>query len=125
MFGFLKKRVWISDVLPEMHGTAGGIQIVIRAFPCRLNPDTGERTYAYADFGVEFIEELSYRQLADFEQLRRSLASGVSKTVFIQLRDLSRFSVELKGPISSGHRPFYSDLADALIDAFQAKCIKP
>jgi len=125
MFGLFKKREWVQEVLPEMQGSVGNLHVRVKLFPCRLDSKTGERTYAYDDFGVEFINELSDRQLSNFEQVCQTLAFGTSKTVSIKLRDLPSFEVELKGKISSSSRQFYSDLADALIEAFKTKGIKP
>jgi len=82
------------------------------------------RTYVSKDFGAEFISAL-HASLGDFEQLRRTLSATGSKKVFVKLRDAPRFQVEIVGSIAADKGKFYSDLADALIEAFEAQGIEP
>jgi len=124
MFGLFKRMEWESAILPQMKGVYGGIHVVISNLPYRLDRLRGKRTYAYPDFGAEFIDQL-HSKLGDFEQLRRALAVSGSKTVFIELRELPEFQVEITGSISEKKRQFYSDIADALIEAFQSQGISP
>ena len=123
MFGLFKKKEWKPETLPRMVGTFGDICVVVSNFPCRVDKLSGKRTYAYSDFGCEFINEL-HNKLGEPEQLRRTVTAAGSKKVLVKLRNLPIFEVEIAGSIPSEKGQFYSDIADALIDAFRSQNIK-
>ena len=125
MFGFFKRRAWTSEVIASIRGSAAMLKVVVAPFPCRVDRASGDRTYAYAEFGSEFIDELSKIQLKDFADLKRILDSGNTRAVFISLRHLPPMRIEVSGSAGNSEHQFYSDLADALIDAFQSERIKP
>jgi hypothetical protein len=125
MFGFFRRRDWKPEVLPQLEGSFAGLHVLIRNFPCLSDSSSGERKYRYGDFGSEFHAELIHRQLADFEHVRQILAAGARKTVLVRLRDLPTIQVEVQGRPSDKPAQFYSDLADAPIEAFQSQQVRP
>lgn len=52
-----------------MQGSVGSLHLRVKRFPCRLNSKMGERTYVYDDFGIEFNNELSYKQVSNSAQV--------------------------------------------------------
>ncbi len=122
MFGLFKQRKWTSEILPELSGSYGGLRVVLSNFPCRVDLLSGKRSYVYYAFGDDFIHAL-HNALGDFEQLRQTLAATGSKKVCIQLPELPLFQVEITGSVA-GQRQFYSDIADALIEAFASQGIQ-
>lgn len=125
MFGIFKRRNWKPQVIGDLSGTSNGISVLLRNFPCRVDDADGSRTYAYGDFGSEFLQELSDHQLGDFDLVNRTISSGAEKSVYVKLRDLAPFEVRVSGRITGKRDQFYSDLADALIEAFRSQSIKP
>ena len=125
MLGLFKRRHWKSEVIPELVGAYDGLTVVLRNFPCRVDLSDGTRKCPYPDFGAGFIYELTERQLGEFEQLRQILATGAEKTAYVRLRDLVPIEVRISGRAATRRDQFYSDLADALIVAFESHRIKP
>lgn len=125
MFGIFKSRNWKPQVIGDLRGTSNGISVLLRNFPCRVEEADGSRTYAYDDFGAEFLQELSDRQLGDFDLVNRTISAGAEKSVYVKLRDLSPFEVRVSGRIAGKRDQFYSDLADALIAAFKSQSMEP
>ena len=125
MLSLFKRRNWKPDVVPELRGSHDGLNVVVRNLPCLLDPSDGKRKYPYSDFGAEFLGELTDGQLRDFEHIHQVLSSGGGKTVAVTLRDHSPIEVAISGRASEHRKTFYSDLADALISAFESHGIKP
>lgn len=125
MFDLFKRKNWQPEVLPEIKGTSNGLSVTLRNFPCRLDASSNTRTYRYSDFGTEFLSEINDRQLGEFKDIYPILTAGAVKTVLVRLRDLPPIEVSLSGRPDERKQQFYSDLADALIDAFEKQRIKP
>lgn len=125
MIGMFKSRNWKPQVIGDLRGTSNGISVLLRNFPCRVDEADGSRTYAYDDFGAEFLQVLSGRQLGNFDLVDSTISSGAEKSVDVKLRDLSPFEVRVSGRTTGKRDQFYSDLADALIEAFRSQSIKP
>ena len=125
MLSFFKRREWKPEIVPELKGVYDGLNVVLHNFPCLVDASDGKRKYAYSDFGREFLAELADRQLGDFEHVRQVLSAGAGKTAYVRLRDLDAIEVQVTGHVSPRREQFYSDLADALIAAFDAHRIKP
>jgi hypothetical protein len=125
MFGLFKRRERKPEVLPELKGSHNGLHVVLRNFSCLSDALDGERKYPYPDFGTEFLAELTDRQLGDFDHVRQFLSADAGKTVYVRLRDLPSIEVQVTGRVSSRREEFYSDLADALIAAFESHRIRP
>ncbi len=77
------------------------------------------------DFANGFASELSERQLSDFPAVASALAEGRQVRVPVKVGGLPEIIVEIQGRASKRSRKFYSDLADAIIDAFDKNGIKP
>jgi hypothetical protein len=125
MFGLFERREWKPEVVPELKGSYKGLHVVLRNFSCLGDASDGKRKYPYPDFGSEFLSELTDRQLGDFDHVRQVLSADAGKTVYVRLRDLPAIEVQVTGRASSSRQQFYSDLADALIAAFDSHHIRP
>lgn len=125
MINLFKRRVWTPELISELQGSYEGLRVRIRGFPCLVDPTDGSRKFRYRDFGGEFLAELTDRQLGDVDALRADLSGGGTRTVWVQLRALVPIEVHLAGQPPSTVRGLRSDLADALIVAFESKGIKP
>ena len=123
IFGF-RKRQWADEVLEELNGKYGAISIVLKNFPCRVDQSSNERRFSYPEFGQELISTLMNRELQNLDQLRQTIAFGSSKSVSVKLRDLPTIGITVSGTPSSSDRQFQSDIADALIAAFESKNIR-
>jgi len=124
MFGLFKRREWKPEVVSELKGSYNGLHVVLRNFSCLRDPSDGKRKYPYQNFGAEFLAELRDRQLGDFDLIRRVLSADAGKTAYVRLRDLPAIEVQVTGRASSRRDAFYSDLADALIAAFDSHRIR-
>lgn len=125
MFRFFKRRDWKPELMPELKGSHNGLHVTLRNFSCLGDASDGRRKFAYPDFGSEFLAELADRQLGDFDHVHQALSADAGKTVYVRLRDLPAIEVQLTGRAASRRREFYSDLADALIAAFDSCRIRP
>ena len=122
MLGLFKRREWQLEILPELKGSCGGINVVVSRMVCRIDKSSEKRTYAYSDFGFEFLNEL-HNQLGEFRDLQKMIVLSNIKKVSLKLRDLPAIYVEIGGSIPDSKEQFYSDIADALIDAFKSQGI--
>ena len=118
MFGIFKHPEWKAETLAELRGAYQNLKVTIRNVPCLHDAKSGDRKYAYADFGYDFLMKL-HEQLGDFQLLRAKLKTGASVQTFVRLPSYPPITVELVGTPSDSHREFDSDLADALIKAFE------
>jgi hypothetical protein len=125
MLNYFKRREWKPQTMPELKGACNGLYVTLHNFPCLIDASDGKRKYAYANFGPEFLAELTDRQLSDFEHVRQVLSAGAGMTVQVRLRELGAIEVQVSGHVSARRGQFYCDLADALIAAFEAHGIKP
>jgi hypothetical protein len=125
MFGLFKRREWKPEIVREMKGSYNGVHVVLRNFSCLSDASDGKRKYPYPDFGAEFLAELTERQLGDFDHVRQVLSADVGKTVYVRLRNLPAIEAQVSGRGSDSRQEFYSDLADALIAAFDSHRIGP
>jgi len=41
IFDFLRKRKWVQDIVPEMQGAFGSLQVSVKNFPCQVDKATG------------------------------------------------------------------------------------
>ena len=119
-----KKPRWHDEILPDLVGTYSGLTVELSGVPCRTAEESNEHRYRFADFGFEFINEL-HGQLGEFTTVRESLIAkrGISATV--NIRDLAPIFVRLTGVPPKSRREYFSDLADAIINAFGKQGLKP
>jgi hypothetical protein len=120
-----KKKEWLLETLPAISGKQAGLQVTVYNFPCRKEKGKEHRKYPYADFGAEFIDALMNKQLADFSTISAALTCGESVEVSVRLRELPAMRVVIQGRPHPHENQFSSDVADALIDAFNKSGIKP
>ncbi len=108
--------------MPELRGTNGRLQIVMHNLPCLHDTQSGERKFAFSEFGSELLESLCAKQLVDLDHVRRVVSTG-RKTVRVRLRDQPPVVVHVTGQIPNDPETFCSDLADCLVIAFRAEHI--
>jgi hypothetical protein len=124
MFGLFKRKDWQPDVIPLMTGAHDGLSVTVRNFPCLRDSATGSRTYRYPNFGSEFINGVA-KELGDYQELRNVLDAKAGKTVVVVLPKLPAIEVSLMGSPSTSSRQLDSNLADAMIAAFESQGLKP
>jgi hypothetical protein len=125
MFNLFKRRNWKPEIIEEMQGSFGSLNVVVRNFSCMLDPISGRRRYPRGDFdfGPNFIEEL-HAQLGDFELLRQILAAGAPKTVYARLKGIPAIEIQIRGT-AVRKAQFDDELAEALALILEANRISP
>lgn len=124
MFGLFKRKEWQPEVVAEMKGSHDGLSITVHNFPCLRDTVSGSRTYRTPTFGNDFILGVT-QKLGDYSDLRGLLGAGAGKTIVVTLPNLPAIQVSLMGSTPSTDRQLNSNLADALIVAFESQGIKP
>ena len=119
-----KVRSGRDDVLPLMAGAYKGLNVELKNVPCRTDEESNEHRYRYSDFGFEFITEL-HKQLGTLAAVSHALENGESASVPISVGNLPPISLRVSGKPPKSKRAYYSDLADALLDAFEKQGFKP
>lgn len=125
MFGNSNNKKWLEETLPVINGNSPSLDVTINRFPVRKRVGESYWHYRYSNFGNDFITELSDRQLKDFDSFSQLLNAGKIIKVPVKVKELPIIEVEIHGSASSGTRTFYSDLADAIIDAMEKNKIRP
>ena len=124
MWNLFEKKEWIDDTFSVISGDAAELHVIIYRFPCRKTRGGKHWHYRYRNFGNDFITELSDRQLSNFTSVASDLTEGKVVRVPVKVKGLPEIVVEIQGR-PGGKREFYSDLADAIIDAMNKNGIKP
>jgi len=124
MWKLFEKKEWVDETFSVISGNAAELHITIYDFPCRKAKGGRHWHYRYSNFGNDFITELSERELSDFASTASALTEGKVIRVPVKLKGLSEIVVEIQGRPAT-KREFYSDLADAIIDAMDKNGIKP
>ncbi len=70
------------------------------------------------------MSDLAYHELADFAAIQSALAEGRQLQIDMNVSQRD-FVIEIQGNPPRRAKQFYSDVADALIDAFDKNGIKP
>ena len=125
MLGLFRKKDWVEDRLERLEGSSDTVRVAISNFPFRTDKGSGARRFVPNDFGNRFITELTERALPPYESLAPMLAAGTPVRAHLQLPGLPLIQVEVSGSAPISAKRFYSDLADALLDAFEKQKIKP
>lgn len=122
VFERFKHRDWEPEIVPELRATNGRLSIVMNNLPCLHDARSGERKFAFSEFGSELLENLCGKHFTDLDHLRRVVSIG-QKTVYVRLRDQPAVAVRVGGQIPHDPERFCSDLADCLVIAFRAEHI--
>ena len=122
MFERFRHRDWEPEILPEVRGTNGRLEIVMNNLPCLHDSRSGERKLPFSDFGSQLLVKLCAEQLADLDHVRRVVSTGC-KTVYVRLRGQPAVAVHVAGQIPLDREQFCSDLAACLVNAFRAEHI--
>ena len=120
-----RKKEWIDETLSVISGNQGDLHVAIHSFPFRKEKHGGRWRYRYRNFGNDFLRELTEKQLPDFETIVATLTQGKIIEASVRVGGLPEIIVEIQGRPSSYKQQFFSDLADAIIDAFNKNGIKP
>lgn len=123
MWNLFEKKEWVDETFSAISGNAAELHVTIYNFPCRKAKGGSHYRYRYSNFGHEFITELSGKQLSDFESAATILNEGKVVRVPVRVKGLPEMAVEIQGR-PGNKRVFYSDLADAIIDAMAKYNIK-
>ena len=124
MLGLFKKKSWQHEVLDELRGNEGALFVRLTTVPCLRDATSGQRKYAWPDFGHDFLLAL-YDAVGGVESAYNRLSAGSSIAAFIRLKQGPAIGVDIHGKPGGSVRRFESDIADALIDAFGSKGIRP
>lgn len=122
MLEIFRHRDWEKEIVPELHGSNGRLEIVMFNLPCLRDRADGMRKFPFHQFGAELLEQLCSDHLADIDHVRRLLSNG-AKTVRVRLRNLPAFVVRLRGQVALDRERFCADLADCLVSAFRTEHI--
>jgi hypothetical protein len=124
VLSWLKKKSWTPDVLPELTGQEGQLIVRLTNVPCLRDAITGSRKYARPDFGYDFLMAF-YDAIGGAQQAHSRLLAGSTITTFVRLPQQSAIGVEMSGKPDDSVRVFESDIADALINAFESAGLRP
>ena len=124
MFGLFKQRSWQHEVLDELRGSEGNLSVRLTAVPCLRDALSGDRKYAWRNFGHDFLMALP-DAVGGARYAHDLLSSGSPVVASVRLEQGPAIGVELSGKPSGGVGALESDIADALISAFGSKGLKP
>ena len=119
MFSWLKKRSWKPENLPELRGQEGHLVVRLTNLPCLRDEITGDRKYASPNFGHDFLMAF-HDAIGGAQHAHPRLLAGSTITRVIRLPQHPAIGIELSGKPQDRLRRFDSDIADALINAFEA-----
>jgi hypothetical protein len=120
--GIFRHRDWEKEIVPELHGSNGRLEVVIFNLPCLRDRTDGTRKFLFHHFGAELLDQLCADHLSDIEHVRR-LLSADAKVVRVCLRNLPAVTVHLRGQVALDRERFFADLADCLVCAFRTERI--
>jgi hypothetical protein len=113
-----KKRSWKPEILPELTGQEGQLIVRLTDVPCLRDEMTGDRKYAFSDFGHNFLIAL-HDAIGGAQPAHYRLLAGSTIKTLVRLPQRQAIRVEMSGRPNSSVRVFESDIADALISAFE------
>jgi hypothetical protein len=123
MLGLFNKKSWQHEVLEELRGSEGNLSVRLTTMPCLRHAASGDRKYAWSDFGHDLLLAL-HDAIGGAEHAHSRLSAGSSVAASIRLKQGPEIGVEISGKPSSSVRNFESDIADALISAFESRGIR-
>lgn len=118
-------KEWVEKELPEIEGESGTIIVRCRPFPFRQKAGGEQRKFLYPDFGSDFRHELMDVQLSDWEGLKEKFAQVGKTVVSVSMKKCAPITVEVECSKLLKPPQFFSDLADAIIDAMEKNSIRP
>ncbi|MDR0672833.1 MAG: hypothetical protein LBF93_04045 [Zoogloeaceae bacterium] len=124
MFGWLRKRSWKPEVLPELTGKKSHLIVRLTNLPCLRDELTGDRKYAFSDFGHDILMTL-HEAIGGMQHAHSRLVAGSTIITLVRLSQQPSIGVEISGRPNNSVRVFESDIADALINAFETVGLKP
>lgn len=116
---------WEEKELAEIVGQSGSVFVKCRPFPFRQKAGGDERRFLYPDFGSDLRHELMDVQLADWGKLERGTGDKRRVCITLSLPKGIVISVEISSCRRLDKRTFFSDLADAVINALTNSGIRP
>jgi hypothetical protein len=119
MFALFKRREWVPETLAELKGSFAGLHVRMANVPCLREKEGTRCKFPYSDFGFEFLNRL-HEQLGASDSLATRLNMGIPAKALIKLRSYPAMTVEIRGKASLDIGQFQSDIADALLAAFDS-----
>jgi len=123
------KTKWSDNEFPIIAGQSDGVSVSITPFPYKQKGN--KKKYTYPDFGSDFHNDLFEVQLPDWDILKETFEKSSTVSANVQL---PKYAKAIKVDISCSEEyrnskfykeePFYSCLADAIIDAMEKNNIK-
>lgn len=108
---------WAVRELPEISGESENVSVRCYPFPVKEN-ERGVRKFLYPDFGSDFRHELMDVELANWTALNSAIELNGKVSVTLSHEKIGRVKVDVDCRKMPKKMQFYSDLADAVIDAF-------
>jgi len=116
---------WMKKELPEIVGRSRDVVIRCCPFPLKEKKKIERRKYLYSDFGSDFRHELIDVQLSDWTMIKQDFDKRNKKTVTVKLPKCKNITVSIECNRLPSRQQFFSDIADALIDALKKNKIQP
>ncbi len=124
MLGWFKKRSWKPELLPELKGQEGHLIVRLTNLPCLRDDVTGDRKYIFTDFGYDFLMAF-HEAIGGAKHAHSRLVAGSAITGDVRLPQQPRIGIEMHGKPHDRVRNFESDIADALINAYESAGLRP
>lgn len=123
MLGLFSKRSWQHEVLEELRGSEGNLSVRLTTVPCLRDAASGDRKYPWSDFGHDLLFAL-HDAIGGAKHAHSRLNAGSSVVASIRLKQGPEIGVEISGKPNGSVRSFESDIADALISAFESRGVR-
>jgi hypothetical protein len=116
---------WVEKELSEVVGQSGAVVVHCRPFPFQQIASGEQRKFLYPNFGSDFRHELMDVQLSDWQALKKRFEQTRDISVSISMKKCRPMTVEIECSEQLRETQFFSDLADAIIDAMDKNGICP
>lgn len=116
---------WVEKELPEIVGECGAVIVRCRPFPFRQKAGGEQRKFLYPNFGSDFRHELMDVQLSDWQALTKKFEQTGRIVVSVPMSKCDPITVEVDCSKQLRAPQFFSELADAIIDAMEKNKILP
>ena len=123
MLTWFKKRAWEPETLSELKGQEGHLIVRLTNLPCLRDRITGDRKHVFRGFGHDFLMAF-HDAIGGAQHAHTRLLAGSTITSVVRLPQQPVIGIELSGKPNDRVRTFASDIADALINAFEAAGVR-
>ncbi|MEI8121844.1 MAG: hypothetical protein WCI20_07310 [bacterium] len=116
---------WVEKELSEIVGQSGAVVVHCRPFFVQQIDGGEQRKFLYPNFGSDFRHELMDVQLSDWQTLKKRFEQTKDISVPLSMKKCRPMTVEIECLGQLRKAQFFSDLADAIIDAMDKNGICP